>query len=71
MEHKDCEICIFPHLRGCPVGGSYHNAACLNMFKDINTCKDTDCDTCKWLKYCKEVNFIEYINYILKKRRSI
>ena len=51
---EDCKRCIFPLLRGCPVGGSYHNAACLSLFKDKNTCKAEDCEKCRWLKYCKE-----------------
>ena len=51
--NKDCKTCIFPLLRGCPVMGSYHCAACLNLYKDRNTCKKEDCPTCGWLKYCK------------------
>ena len=54
MVGEDCKVCIFPRLRGCPVCGSYHNAACLNLFKDINTCKAEDCTSCRWLKFCKE-----------------
>jgi hypothetical protein len=54
MAKKDCEICIFPLLGGCPVCCSYHNAACLTLFKDRNTCKKEDCEKCRWLKYCKE-----------------
>lgn len=52
----DCEKCIFPLLKGCPVMGSKNNAACLNLYKDRNTCKKEDCPNCRWLKYCKESN---------------
>ena len=30
----DCNNCIFPVLRGCPVNGSLNNAACLYLYKD-------------------------------------
>ncbi len=36
--------------------GSKNNAACLNLYKDRNTCKKEDCPNCRWLKYCKESN---------------
>lgn len=35
---KDCKTCIFPLLKGCPVNGSYNNAACLTLKKDRNSC---------------------------------
>lgn len=52
----DCNKCIFPLLRGCPVNGSKNNAACLTLYKDRNTCKKEDCENCRFLKYCKEKN---------------
>lgn len=56
MNNTNCEKCIFPLLRGCPVCGSYNNAACLNMRKNRESCKKEDCENCRWLKYCKEKN---------------
>ena len=50
----NCSNCIFPLLRGCFVGGFVNNAACLTLYKDRRTCKKKDCDTCKYLKACKE-----------------
>lgn len=50
----DCNKCIFPRLKGCPVMGSKNNAACLNLYKDIDTCSADQCPNCSWLKYCKE-----------------
>lgn len=51
---SDCKKCIFPLLRGCPVMGDINNAACLTLYKDIDTCKKEDCEKCRYLKYCKE-----------------
>ena len=50
----DCNNCIFPLLRGCPVNGSLNNAACLYLYKDKNACKAEECEKCIYLKYCKE-----------------
>jgi len=50
----DCQKCIFPRLRGCPVMGSKNCDACLNLYKDYTTCRAQECPTCRLLKYCKE-----------------
>ena len=52
----DCELCVFPLLRGCPVNGRVNNAACLTLYKSRCDCKKEDCETCNYLKYCKEKN---------------
>ena len=54
MNSPNCNKCIFPRLRGCPVGGSFQNAACLSLYKSIDTCQSEHCSKCRWLKYCKE-----------------
>lgn len=53
----DCKKCIFPLLRGCPVMGSINNAACLNLYKDRETCRKEDCYECRWRNYCKRRGF--------------
>ena len=53
-DSPNCQKCIFPRLRGCPVMGSKNNAACLNLYKDRETCDANHCDSCRWLKFCKE-----------------
>ena len=50
----DCKKCVFPRLRGCPVNGSFYNAACITLYVDRTACKKEDCETCGLLKYCKE-----------------
>lgn len=35
--------------------GNINNAACLNLYKDRETCKKEDCFECRWLKYCKDI----------------
>ena len=50
----DCNKCIFPLLRGCPVLYSLNNASCLYLYKSRDSCKPEDCDKCIYLKYCKE-----------------
>lgn len=50
----DCNKCIFPMLKGCPVYDSINNAACLTIYKDRETCSPDQCPTCRWVKFCKE-----------------
>lgn len=53
----DCRKCVFPRLRGCPVNGSFYNAACITLYVDRTACKKEDCETCGLLKYCKEKKY--------------
>ena len=48
----ECANCIFPHLKGCPVNGSKHNAACLTLYKNKEECVEEECKNCKYIKYC-------------------
>lgn len=50
----DCNKCIFPLLRGCPTLYSLCNSSCLRLYKDRTTCNKEECETCEYLKYCKE-----------------
>ena len=54
--NTDCYKCIYPKLDGCPCCYSYHCAACLILFKDIDNCTAEKCDECKLFKNCKEKN---------------
>ena len=50
----NCNKCIFPLLKGCPVSGSLNNAACLYLYKNREECTKEKCETCEYLNYCKE-----------------
>lgn len=52
-EKPICDKCVFVHLRGCPVMGSLHNAACLTLYKNKYECDEEKCKICKLEKYCK------------------
>lgn len=61
---SDCNTCIFILLGHCPVDFKLNNAACLTLYKNIETCKSDSCSKCQYLEYCKEegINLNNYDN---------
>ena len=59
----DCSNCIFPNIYGtCPVGYSKNNAACLTLYRSIESCNKEECKTCRMFKNCKELEFYKKLS---------
>lgn len=58
-EHKfpHCETCLYTYMRGCPCGNNEGNAACLTLYKDIDTWKDIFYGVCGDLQIYEDKKF--------------